>query len=461
MGIYYKPKLIMKAFIAALCAATASADAIVGTNMGGWMVLEPWITPSFFYRFLSKKGSEGVGMDCWTVCEALGPEEGNAMMKAHWETWVTEEHVAALAAREVEVVRLPIGDWTFNQYGPYVGCMDGAKEKIAWFMDVAAKYNIKVLLDVHAVKDSQNGFDNSGRARDLEWVDENHFKHWSIESAYWLGEWNLSTYSYDSINQDNIDWSVQVIQDIMDEWGQHPALYAVEPVNEPWWASDFPALKGFYRRAREVVRKSNPDTLFVFHDAFTPRADTWNDLFEDDDMANVVMDTHAYMAWWEHKNDVWMYCNDYEAVLSTDDITNVKYPIWVGEWSLATDVCAMWLGGFNDSNTEYQFECEWVDCPETYLPDEFNFPYDKDAAMLGPIGESDRSAIRYGKCARDSTWFTHENVRELAECTRGTFDEHMEGQFLWNFRNELEPKWSYIEAYDNGWINFSNKTFMQ
>lgn len=250
-------------------------------------------------------------------------------------------------------MRLPIGDWTLTSYGPYVGCMDGAAEKIDWFLDTAAKYGLKVLLDVHAVKDSQNGFDNSGKAADVEWIDENHFKHWSIENASWLGHFNAQEYKYDSINFENVEWSVQVVTDLMHRWGNHPAVYALEPVNEPWWASDFPTLKDFYRTVRNVVREINPELTFVFHDAFTPRADTWNDLFEDNDMDNVVMDTHAYMAWWEKKNDIPMYCDDYRAVLTTDDILNVKYPIWVGEWSLATDVCAMWLGGFNDSNTEY------------------------------------------------------------------------------------------------------------
>ena len=32
--------------------ASAMGDAMIGTNIGGWMVLEPWITPSLFYRFL-------------------------------------------------------------------------------------------------------------------------------------------------------------------------------------------------------------------------------------------------------------------------------------------------------------------------------------------------------------------------------------------------------------------------
>jgi len=28
------------------------------------------------------------------------------------------------------MVRLPVGDWTLKPYGPYVGCMDGAADKI-------------------------------------------------------------------------------------------------------------------------------------------------------------------------------------------------------------------------------------------------------------------------------------------------------------------------------------------
>jgi len=43
-----------------------------------------------------------------------------------------------LQARGVEWVRLPIGDWTIVPYGPYVGCMDGAKNKIDWMFDICA-----------------------------------------------------------------------------------------------------------------------------------------------------------------------------------------------------------------------------------------------------------------------------------------------------------------------------------
>jgi glucan 1,3-beta-glucosidase len=340
---------MFKSFAAASLAALANADALVGTNIGGWMVLEPWITPSLFYRFLGNTHSEGVGMDSYTFCEALGPVEGNAVMRAHWDSWVTEDLIKDLADREVEVVRVPIGDWTTTPYGPYVGCMDGAAEKIEWLLDTCAEYGIKVLLDVHAIKGSQNGFDNSGQAANVEWTDENNFKHWSISAANWMGPWN--GWGYDYIDSDNIQWAVDNVTALMAKWGNHPAFYALEPVNEPWWSSDIPTLKQFYRDTREEVRKVNPNALFVFHDSFITDAGTWNDLFADDDMENVVMDTHQYMAWWERKEVISRYCEDYTSVFN--NFRDIKYPMWVGEWALATDVCAFWLGGFNDSNTEY------------------------------------------------------------------------------------------------------------
>lgn len=93
-------------------------------------------------------------MDSWTLCESLGPDMGNKVMRQHWDDWYTEDHIKALADRGVDMVRLPIGDWTLEPYGPYVGCMDGSEEKIQWMYDTCHKYGIKILLDVHAMKES-------------------------------------------------------------------------------------------------------------------------------------------------------------------------------------------------------------------------------------------------------------------------------------------------------------------
>ncbi|CAN0345923.1 unnamed protein product, partial [Scytosiphon promiscuus] len=69
-------------------------------------------------------------MDMYTFCEALGPEEGNKQLKRHWKTWVTESDIAQIATVGVNTVRLPVGDWMYQPYGPYVGCTDGALEEV-------------------------------------------------------------------------------------------------------------------------------------------------------------------------------------------------------------------------------------------------------------------------------------------------------------------------------------------
>ena len=47
-----------------------------------------------------------------------------------------------------------------------------------------------------------------------------------------MGHWNGR--KYDWINTDNIQWGVDNVTKLMNMWGNHPAVYALEPVNEPW-----------------------------------------------------------------------------------------------------------------------------------------------------------------------------------------------------------------------------------
>jgi hypothetical protein len=111
---------------------------IRGVNLGGWMVLEPWITPSLFYQFLG--GNETTSaFDMYTFCEVLGPTEGNRQLKQHWETWVTQEIIQDLAkSGAVNSLRLPVGDFMYIPYGPYgkygtgnyVGCVHDASNYI-------------------------------------------------------------------------------------------------------------------------------------------------------------------------------------------------------------------------------------------------------------------------------------------------------------------------------------------
>ena len=55
---------------------------IKGVNLGGLFVLEPWITPSMFYQFLNVRDSEKIGMDMFSFCHALGPNEGKRQLNS-------------------------------------------------------------------------------------------------------------------------------------------------------------------------------------------------------------------------------------------------------------------------------------------------------------------------------------------------------------------------------------------
>lgn len=117
-------------------------------NLGGWMVLEPWITPSLFYQFLGK-GENTTAFDTYTFCQVLGAEEANRQLRRHWDAWVTRDIIYELAASgAVNSLRLPVGDYMYKSYGPYEGCFDGALEYIDKLLDWAYESGLTVLIDV-------------------------------------------------------------------------------------------------------------------------------------------------------------------------------------------------------------------------------------------------------------------------------------------------------------------------
>lgn len=65
---------------------------IKGVNLGGWLILENWMTPSLF----GVTGLPGVGdtetvMDEWRFCFILGQEECEKVLEEHWNTFYTED----------------------------------------------------------------------------------------------------------------------------------------------------------------------------------------------------------------------------------------------------------------------------------------------------------------------------------------------------------------------------------
>lgn len=185
-------------------------------------------------------------------------------------------------------------------------------------------------------------------------------------AADWYGAYDNNTHSYHAFNESHIQHALQVIDVIIDTLGAHENIVALEPVNEPWYPIPMDHLQHFYWLVYQKIQQRIPRWITLFHDSFRFDPFLWNGFMTDCD--GFGLDTHIYQAW----SDVmppWKYqsaaCNQQ---LDIERIESMGIPVVVGEWSLATDNCAMWLNGFNDNLPGYPLRtCQRVPCPPSYV----------------------------------------------------------------------------------------------
>ncbi len=69
------------------------SEKVRGVNLGGWLVLEPWITPSIF----DNTGNDNI-VDEWTFGQLQNYDTALSVLTNHWETFYTETDFANIAA---------------------------------------------------------------------------------------------------------------------------------------------------------------------------------------------------------------------------------------------------------------------------------------------------------------------------------------------------------------------------
>ncbi|URD85025.1 Cellulase (glycosyl hydrolase family 5) [Musa troglodytarum] len=155
--------------------------------------------------------------------------EAAAVMTEHWNTFITEDDFKFISGTELNAVRIPVGWWIAsdpNPPSPFVGGSLGALDNAFTWAD---KYNLKVIIDLHAAPGSQNGYEHSAsRDGSIEW----------------------------GTTDSTIDQTVAVIEFLAARYAQRQSLLAVELLNEPR-ASGVPldTLKNYYRAGYDAVRK--------------------------------------------------------------------------------------------------------------------------------------------------------------------------------------------------------------
>ena len=121
-----------------------NSDKVRGVNLGGWFVLEPWITPSLFDEWSQSQTVK----DEYTFCQVLGKGEAYNRLSNHWNTWITQSDFNQIAQAGLNHVRIPIGYWAVAPLDgePYVqGQLQVLDQAIGW----ARNSGLRVMLDLH------------------------------------------------------------------------------------------------------------------------------------------------------------------------------------------------------------------------------------------------------------------------------------------------------------------------
>ena len=355
-------------------------------NLGGWLVLEPWITPSIF----------SVGdnvIDEYTYTQALGKETASNNLQRHWSSWITQSDFNAIAAAGLNHVRIPVGYWAVApvEGDPFVqGQLPYLDQAIGW----ARSAGLKVMLDLHGAPGSQNGFDNSGRYGPVNWQ-----------------------------QGDTVAQTLDAINGLAERYrGDTDVVTSIELLNEPLGFSlNLDGVKTFYQDGYDTVRRSTSDVAVVIHDAFQDFQSYWNGFGTSN--ANLILDTHQYQIFSPEQvsqspsDHVSSACALGPRLAGTDKAT------FVGEWTGAQTDCAKWLNGYGKGAR-----------------------YDGTFPGSSRVGSCDG---KYTGRVADLSDDDKSNLRHFIEAQLDAYEQDA-GWIFWTWKTESAPEWHMQDLLSNG-----------
>lgn len=137
--------------------ALGVGERINGVNLGNWLVLEKWMKPGIF-------AASGEADEIW-LHRATESAELEALLTRHRDTYITEADFRNIAAHGCNLVRIPVPYFIFGDVSGHPGCIEYLDRAFDW----AERTGLKILIDLHTVPGSQNGFDNGGLTGVVRW----------------------------------------------------------------------------------------------------------------------------------------------------------------------------------------------------------------------------------------------------------------------------------------------------
>jgi glucan 1,3-beta-glucosidase len=375
---------------------------IRGVNLGGWLSLEPFITPSLFAYDLSL----GI-VDEYSLCTHLGPSEAIKTLEKHYATFITEQDFKDIADAGLDHVRIPYSYWAVKTYDndPYVFGVSWRYllRGIEW----ARKYGLRVKLDLHAVPGSQNGWNHSGKQGTVNWLVGAN------------GQTNAQR-SLDIHNMLSQFFAQDRYQNVI-------AFYGL--LNEPAQAIGTSALAQWTAQAYKIVHDNGVKAVQVFSEALRGLPAWQGQLTGYGN--NLVIDVHDYTIFddglikLKHADRVSFACSSLGGQLTAGMNTASGFgPTMVGEWSQADTDCTQFLNGVgNGARWDDTFSSNGASpkCPTL------------DSQCSCKLANADPSTYTDDFKTFLQTW---------AASQMTTFEKSW-GWFYWTWKTESAPLWSY------------------
>ncbi len=272
-----------------------SKGPIIGVNLGGWLVLEKWITPSLFM------GTQA--QDEFTFCQEANAEQLQRL-ELFRDSFITQADFEWLASHGVQAVRLPVGYWMFDDAAPFQPTVKYVDRAFEW----AKMTGLKVLLDLHGAPGSQNGNDHSGRIGPIDWA----------------------------TSPANITTTLEVIQKLAKRYGHHKQLLGISLLNEPSPQLPKSTLLSYYHQAYVIIREAcGEDAWVVYNDGYAPSR--WRRELPRSKFQNVYIDMHHYQVFspLDKRLPPWLNLLRTRFQLPYAISCHRRYhPVIIGEWSL-------------------------------------------------------------------------------------------------------------------------------
>jgi len=387
---------------------------IRGVNLGGWLSIEPFITPSLFTGYSTHDNV----VDEWTLSSTLGASKAKSTIEQHYSSFVTEQTFADIQAAGFDHVRIPFSYWAVTTYSgdPYV-------PNVSWRyllrgIEWARKYGLRINLDLHGAPGSQNGWNHSGRQGVIGWLNGTD------------GTTNGDR-TVDIHNQLSMFFAQARYKNIVTMYGL---------VNEPRMVDlDVDTVLTWSKTAITTIRNNNFTGIVIFGDGFLG-LDNWQGKLQGID--NLLLDVHQYVIFnveqivLNHHDKINFACGGWTAqALESENTATGFGPTLCGEWSQADTDCAQYLNNVG-VGSRWEGTLNMVDGPGGST----------NGSVLTPTCPTDNNPrCDCTNANADPSSYAQEYKDWLlmfAEAQMHSFEEGW-GWFYWTWQTESASQWSY------------------